>query len=85
MAKAKQVQFRRSDDITAQLNISDRYFRYMRSAGKFPEPDVRIGRLLLWADETVERWIAAQMKSGGSWSGRKGQASKGKAIASATQ
>jgi predicted DNA-binding transcriptional regulator AlpA len=47
----------RLDDIAQSLGISRRALERERSAGRFPRPDLTIGRMPLWKPETVRRWI----------------------------
>jgi hypothetical protein len=64
MAERKEVRFFRQADITARYDISDRYLRYLRSAGEFPQPDMTLGkgRVKLWAEATVLAWEESQQK-----------------------
>jgi predicted DNA-binding transcriptional regulator AlpA len=62
----------RVEDVLSRLNISDRYFRYLRQAKAFPEPDVRMGRSVRWSNVAVERWFQERMASGGKLPGRPG-------------
>jgi predicted DNA-binding transcriptional regulator AlpA len=49
----------RLEDICRALGISRRSLERERSAGRFPRPDLRIGRMPLWAPETIRRWVEA--------------------------
>ena len=42
------------------LDCGDRTLRRWIGAGKFPPPDVRIGRNLRWKATTVKAWIDEQ-------------------------
>ena len=45
------------DDVAAWLNCSRRVIERMRSAGKVPKPDIKIGKMPRWRVETIRRWI----------------------------
>jgi hypothetical protein len=45
------------DDLLRVLVCDQRTIRRLRAAGKFPPPDLRVGRLPRWKPETVRRWI----------------------------
>jgi hypothetical protein len=45
------------DDLAALLNCSRRLVERMRSAGKVPNPDIKIGKMPRWRAETIRRWI----------------------------
>jgi predicted DNA-binding transcriptional regulator AlpA len=45
-------------DLTTILGVSRRLLERERSAGKFPPPDLTIGRMPRWQRETIARWIA---------------------------
>ncbi len=47
----------RLDELAASLGISRRTLERERSAGRFPPPDLHIGKCPLWRPETVRRWI----------------------------
>jgi excisionase family DNA binding protein len=44
-------------DVAEFLSISRRTLERMLSAGEFPAPDKRIGRMSRWRPETVDNWI----------------------------
>lgn len=46
-------------DVAAVLGCARRTVERLRSAGKFPGPDVRVGKLPRWRPETLNRWIEA--------------------------
>lgn len=43
--------------VAFELDISRRALERERSAGRFPAPDVTIGKMPLWQPETIRRWI----------------------------
>src|SRR5271166_4219646 len=45
------------DDLAALLRCSRRLIERMRSAGKVPPPDLRVGRMPRWRAETIRQWI----------------------------
>jgi predicted DNA-binding transcriptional regulator AlpA len=47
----------RLDDVATTLGVSRRAIERERSAGRFPRPDLTIGRMPLWRVETIRRWI----------------------------
>ena len=48
----------RLDEVAAALGVSRRLIERERSAGRFPQPDLTIGRAPLWTRKTLVRWIA---------------------------
>lgn len=44
-------------EVAASLGISRRAIERERSAGRFPKPDLTIGRMPLWRPETIARWV----------------------------
>ena len=48
------------DDVSTALRISRRTAERMRSAGKLPAPDLRLGKLPRWRPSTIEDWISSQ-------------------------
>ena len=46
------------DDLAAILSCSRRLVERMRSAGRLPKPDIKIGKMPRWKPETIRRWIA---------------------------
>jgi hypothetical protein len=48
----------RLDEVARGFGVSRRLIERERSAGRFPEPDVTIGRVPLWTRETLVSWIA---------------------------
>jgi hypothetical protein len=49
----------RLGEIAAAIGISRRALERERAAGRFPKPDLRIGKTPLWARETLVRWISS--------------------------
>jgi predicted DNA-binding transcriptional regulator AlpA len=47
----------RLEDLSAALGVSRRAIERERSAGRFPRPDLTIGRMPLWRPETIREWI----------------------------
>jgi predicted DNA-binding transcriptional regulator AlpA len=47
-------------DWTQILRCSRREVERMKSAGKLPPPDFKVGRMPRWKPETVRRWIDEQ-------------------------
>jgi predicted DNA-binding transcriptional regulator AlpA len=47
----------RLDELARALGISRRALERERSAGRFPRPDLTIGRMPLWRPETIRDWI----------------------------
>ena len=47
----------RLDEVAAALGVSRRLVERERAVGRFPRPDVRIGKVPLWTRETLVRWI----------------------------
>jgi predicted DNA-binding transcriptional regulator AlpA len=47
----------RLDEVATAIGISRRALERERSAGRFPKPDLRIGRMPLWRLETILAWI----------------------------
>jgi predicted DNA-binding transcriptional regulator AlpA len=50
----------RFDEVAAALGVSRRLLERELSAGRFPRPDLHIGRVPLWRPETVRRWLDSQ-------------------------
>ena len=48
----------RLDDLAAMLGMDRRTIERARSAGRFPRPDLHVGKSPLWRPETVQGWIA---------------------------
>ena len=44
-------------ELAAALGISRRTLERERSAGRFPRPDLTIGKAPLWKPETIQRWV----------------------------
>ena len=47
----------RLDELAHTLGVSRRTIERERSAGRFPKPDVQVGRMPLWRPETILAWI----------------------------
>ena len=47
----------RLDDVAKALGISRRAIERERSAGRFPRPDMILGRMPLWRPETIRGWV----------------------------
>ena len=45
------------DDLAAILSCSRRHVERMRSGGKVPKPDIKIGRMSRWKAATIRAWI----------------------------
>ncbi len=45
------------DDLAALLNCCRRLVERMRSAGKIPKPDIKIGKMPRWKAATIRAWI----------------------------
>jgi predicted DNA-binding transcriptional regulator AlpA len=44
-------------ELAKLLGISRRTLERERSAGRFPPPDLSIGKAPLWKPETIRRWV----------------------------
>lgn len=49
-------------DVAALLGIDRRTVERLRSAGRFPQPDIKVGKRVLWRPATIREWVA---KGGG--------------------
>lgn len=47
----------RINDIVQALGIGRRTLEKMRSAGRFPPPDLQRGKSPLWKPETIRAWV----------------------------
>jgi predicted DNA-binding transcriptional regulator AlpA len=47
----------RLDEVAAALGVSRRAIERERAAGRFPRPDLTIGRMPLWKPETIKAWL----------------------------
>ena len=45
------------DDLAAILSCPRRLVERMRSAGKIPKPDIKIGKMPRWKAATIRSWI----------------------------
>jgi predicted DNA-binding transcriptional regulator AlpA len=50
----------RIDELADALGISRRAIERERAAGRFPAPDLTIGKMPLWRVSTIEAWLAQQ-------------------------
>lgn len=48
----------RIDEVAAALGVCRRTIERERSAGRFPQPTLRIGKSPLWSREALERWVS---------------------------
>lgn len=49
----------RLDDLVELLGVSRRTLERERSAGRFPRPDLQIGKAPLWKPATIQAWVDA--------------------------
>jgi excisionase family DNA binding protein len=49
----------RLNEVAATLGLSRRTVERLIYRGKFPPPDRRAGRALLWRVETIDQWVAS--------------------------
>jgi predicted DNA-binding transcriptional regulator AlpA len=47
----------RLDEVARAIGISRRALERERSAGRFPKPDITIGRMPLFRPETIRQWL----------------------------
>ena len=47
----------RLEDLVDALGLSRRFLERERAAGRFPKPDLRLGKAVLWRVETIRTWI----------------------------
>jgi predicted DNA-binding transcriptional regulator AlpA len=47
----------RLDELAKALGISRRTLERERSAGRFPRPDLFIGKMPLWRPEAIRAWV----------------------------
>jgi predicted DNA-binding transcriptional regulator AlpA len=47
----------RLDELAAALGVSRRAIERERSAGRFPRPDLVMGRMPLWRPDTIRDWL----------------------------
>ena len=45
-------------DLPRALGVSRRTIEGERAAGRFPRPDLKMGRIPLWRRQTIDRWLA---------------------------
>ncbi|MFI5458037.1 MAG: helix-turn-helix transcriptional regulator [Isosphaerales bacterium] len=51
-------------EVARVLSVCRRTIERERSAGRFPKPDLHIGKRPLWTKESLLRWIANGGRSG---------------------
>jgi predicted DNA-binding transcriptional regulator AlpA len=56
----------RLGELANALGVSRRAIERERSAGRFPKPDLTVGRMPLWRPETIRAWIDQQSHKGAS-------------------
>jgi predicted DNA-binding transcriptional regulator AlpA len=47
----------RLDEVAAALGVSRRAIERERSSGRFPKPDLVMGRMPLWRPDTIRDWL----------------------------
>jgi predicted DNA-binding transcriptional regulator AlpA len=47
----------RLDELSEALGVSRRTIERERSAGRFPRPDLTMGKMPLWRAETIRAWV----------------------------
>lgn len=47
----------RLHEIHKCIGVSRRTLERLRAAGRFPAPDVQVGKIPLWSAETLQRWV----------------------------
>ena len=47
----------RLDEVAVALGMSRRTIERLRSAGRFPKPDRKVGKVPLWSPATIRRWV----------------------------
>ncbi|WP_435009927.1 helix-turn-helix transcriptional regulator [Tundrisphaera lichenicola] len=47
----------RLDELAKAIGVSRRTIERERSAGRFPAPDIKVGKAPLWKPETILKWI----------------------------
>jgi predicted DNA-binding transcriptional regulator AlpA len=52
------------DDIAALLGVSRRLLERRLSTGRFPPPDLRVSRRVLWLPSTVREWLDEEIEKG---------------------
>jgi hypothetical protein len=55
----------RLGDLPGLTRLGRRTIERLRSAGRLPRPDVRLGRTPLWKVETIRQWIDTIARNGG--------------------
>jgi predicted DNA-binding transcriptional regulator AlpA len=47
----------RLDEVAATLGVSRSTIERERRAGRFPRPDLTVGKMPLWRPATIRRWV----------------------------
>jgi hypothetical protein len=47
----------RPQDLAAAIGVDERTIQRWRSSGRFPPPDIKHSRTLLWRVETIRQWL----------------------------
>jgi hypothetical protein len=47
----------RRSEIAQALGVKIRVLQREQAAGRFPRPDLHVGRVPLWTPETIRRWV----------------------------
>ncbi len=50
----------RLDEVADSIGMSRRAIERERSAGRFPSPDLHIGKAPLWRPQTISTWLDSQ-------------------------
>jgi predicted DNA-binding transcriptional regulator AlpA len=50
----------RLDELADSLGVSRRCIERERAAGRFPRPDLIVGKMPLWKPATVENWMSSK-------------------------
>lgn len=54
----------RAAEVAAMLGVSRRLLDRESSAGRFPRPDLYLGRVPLWKRDTIDRFLGRRLKDG---------------------
>ena len=49
----------RLEEVAGALGVCRRTIERERASGRFPSPDVKIGKAPLWTPETLKQWVAS--------------------------
>ena len=47
----------RLDELAAALGVSRRAIERERAAGRFPRPDLTVGKMPLWTPRSIREWV----------------------------